>query len=420
MSKKAAVLFFTGVASVGGLALVNGDAMGTFTSRLLELASSTGASEAVAATGAEGAPIPKVPVAEVITREVAPAVEFTGHFDAAKSVELRPRVGGAIDVVSVPEGSLVKAGQVLFQIDPRPFQVALDAAKAQLQQAIVLREHAEIAFQRAKSLAPNGTVSRKTYDDAEALRRQRQAEVEMAKAAVAAAELDLSFTRVAAPIGGRVDRVRVTEGNLVAGGNTAASTLLTTIVSTDPLYVYFDIDEATFLDFVARARPGKGDGATTNLPVEVGLMTDAGFPHAGVLDFISNRVERSTGTIRARAIVKNPDGLLAPGLFARVNLVTADPARTVLIDDQAIGTDQGRRYVLALGAGNKAEYRPIELGPMIDGLRVVASGLKPGEKVIVKGLVRPGMEVDPQAVSMAPEQAAEGDVAAAASQEARR
>ncbi len=420
MSKKAAVLFFTGVASVGGLALVNGDAMGTFTSRLIELASSTGASEAVAATGAEGAPIPKVPVAEVITREVAPAVEFTGHFDAAKSVELRPRVGGAIDVVSVPEGSLVKAGQVLFQIDPRPFQVALDAAKAQLQQAIVLREHAEIAFQRAKSLAPNGTVSRKTYDDAEALRRQRQAEVEMAKAAVAAAELDLSFTRVAAPIGGRVDRVRVTEGNLVAGGNTAASTLLTTIVSTDPLYVYFDIDEATFLDFVARARPGKGDGATTNLPVEVGLMTDAGFPHTGVLDFLSNRVERSTGTIRARAIVKNPVGLLAPGLFARVNLVTAEPARTVLIDDQAIGTDQGRRYVLALGAGNKAEYRPIELGPMIDGLRVVASGLKPGEKVIVKGLVRPGMEVDPQAISMAPEQAAEGDVAAAASQEARR
>ncbi|MGE6784041.1 efflux RND transporter periplasmic adaptor subunit [Ensifer adhaerens] len=420
MSKKAAVLFFAGVASVGGLALVNGDAMGTFTSRLVELASSTGASEAVAATGAEGAPIPKVPVAEVITREVAPAVEFTGHFEAAKSVELRPRVGGAIDVVSVPEGSLVKAGQVLFQIDPRPFQVALDAAKAQLQQAIVLLDHAEIAFQRAKSLAPNGTVSRKTYDDAEALRRQRQAEVEMAKAAVAAAELDLSFTRVTAPIGGRVDRVRVTEGNLVAGGNTAASTLLTTIVSTDPLHVYFDIDEATFLDFVARARPGKGEGAATNLPVEIGLMTDAGFPHAGVLDFLSNRVERSTGTIRARAIVKNPDGLLAPGLFARVNLVTAEPARTVLIDDQAIGTDQGRRYVLALGAGNKAEYRPIELGPMIDGLRVVASGLNPGEKVIVKGLVRPGMEVDPQAISMAPEQAAEGDVAAAASQEARR
>ncbi|WP_077964952.1 efflux RND transporter periplasmic adaptor subunit [Ensifer adhaerens] len=420
MSKKVAVLFLAGVATVGGLALLSGEGTGAFTNRLLELASSSSASEAVAATGAEGAPIPKVPVAEVITREVAPAVEFTGHFEAAKSVELRPRVGGAIDVVSVSEGGLVQPGQVLFQIDPRPFQVALDAAKAQLKQAIVLLDHADIAFQRAKSLAPNGTVSRKTYDDAEAVRRQRQAEVEIAKATVAAAELDLSFTRVAAPIGGRVDRVRVNEGNLVTGGNAGAATLLTTIVSTAPLYVYFDIDEATFLDFVSRARPGKGDGATANLPVQVGLMTDAGFPHAGVLDFISNRVERSTGTIRARAIVQNPDGLLAPGLFARVNLVTAEPACTVLVDDQAIGTDQGRRYVLALGSENKAEYRPVELGPMIDGLRVVATGLKPGEKIIIKGLVRPGMEVDPQTVSMAPGQAAGSDLAATASQEARR
>ncbi|MBD9571470.1 efflux RND transporter periplasmic adaptor subunit [Ensifer sp. ENS08] len=420
MSKKAAALFLAGIATVGGLALADGDGMGTFASRLLGLASSTSASEAVAATGTTGAPMPKVPVAEVITREVAPAVEFTGHFEAAKSVELRPRVGGAIDRVSVPEGALVKPEQVLFQIDPRPFQVALDAAKARLKQAIVLLDHADIAFRRAKSLAPNGTVSRKTYDDAEAVRRQRQAEVEIAKAAVAAAELDLSFTRVAAPIGGRVDRVRVTEGNLVSGGNAGAATLLTTIVSTDPLYVYFDIDEATFLDFGGRARPDKGEGGTEKLPVGIGLMTDAGFPHAGVLDFISNQVERSTGTIRARAIVRNPDGLLAPGLFARVNLVTAQPARTVLIDDQAIGTDQGRRYVLTLSSGNKAEYRPIELGPMIDGLRVVASGLRSGEKIILKGLVRPGMEVDPQMVSMVSGEAAEGDLAAAASQEARR
>ncbi|WP_043621210.1 efflux RND transporter periplasmic adaptor subunit [Ensifer sp. ZNC0028] len=420
MSKKAAALFLAGVAAVGGLALVNDDGAGTFAKRLLALASPTSASEAVAATGTAGAPMPKVPVAEVVTREVAPAVEFTGHFEATKSVELRPRVGGAVDSVSVPEGALVKAGQVLFQIDPRPFQVALDAAKAQLKQAIVLLDHADIAFQRAKTLVPNGTVSRKTYDDAEAVQRQRQAEVEIAKAAVAAAELDLSFTRVAAPIGGRVDRVRVTEGNLVSGGNAGAATLLTTIVSTDPLYVYFDIDEATFLDFSGRARPDKGEGATEKLPVGVGVMTDTGFPHAGVLDFISNQVERSTGTIRARAIVANPDGLLAPGLFARVNLVTAEPARTVLIHDQAIGTDQGRRYVLALGPENKAEYRPIALGPMIDGLRVVSSGLKPGDKIIIKGLVRPGMEVDPQAVSMVSGEAPEGDVAAAASQEARR
>lgn len=416
MRRKAAILLLAGVAiTAGSLASVDSDQAGTYVTRFLELASSASVSEAVAA-GAGGAPTPQVPVAEVVTRAVAPSVEFTGHVEAAKAVDLRPRVGGAIDIVSVPEGDLVRPGQLLFQIDPRPFQVALNAAKAELKQATVLLDHADIAFGRAQSLAPNGTVSRKTYDDAQATRRQRQAQVDIAKAAVAAAELDLSFTRVTAPIGGRVDRVLVTEGNLVAGGYAGASTLLTTIVSTDPVYVYFDIDEATFLDFAARARPDESE----RLPVQVGLMTDIGFPHAGVLDFIGNRVDRGTGTIRARAVVQNPDGRLAPGLFARVNLVTSAPANTVLIDDQAIGTDQGRRYVLALGPENKTEYRPVELGPMIDGLRVVTGGIKPGEKIIIKGLVRPGMQVDPQMVSMDPIKTADGDRALAEAQDARR
>ncbi|PSS64483.1 efflux transporter periplasmic adaptor subunit [Ensifer sp. NM-2] len=420
MSKKAAILFLAGVVVTGGtFAFVYSDEAGAYVSRLLGLASSASAPEAVAA-GAGGMPTPQVPVAEVITREVAPSVEFTGHLEAAKAIDLRPRVGGAIDAVSVPEGGLVRPGQLLFQIDRRPFRVALDAAKAQLAQAAVLLDHADISFGRAESLAPNGTVSRKTYDDAQATRRQRQAQVEIAKAAVAAADLDLSFTRVTAPIGGRVDRVLVTEGNLVAGGNAGAATLLTTIVSTDPVYVYFDIDEATFLDFVARARPDESEKATEKLPVQVGLMTDSGFPHKGVLDFLGNRVDRGTGTIRARAVVQNPDGRLAPGLFARVNLVTAEPASTVLIDDQAIGIDQGRRYVLALGPENKAEYRAVELGPMIDGLRVVSTGLEPGEKIIIKGLVRPGMQVDPQMISMLPGNAVNRDRAAAETQEARR
>ncbi|RVH28346.1 efflux RND transporter periplasmic adaptor subunit [Sinorhizobium meliloti] len=420
MSKKAAILFLAGVAVTGGtFAFVYSDEAETYANRLFGLASSASAPEAVAG-GAGGTPTPRVPVAEVITREVAPSVEFTGHLEAAKAIDLRPRVGGAIDVVSVPEGGLVRKGQLLFQIDPRPFQVALDAAKAQLAQASVLLDHADIGFGRAESLAPNGTVSRKTYDDAQATRRQRQAQVEIAKAAVAAADLDLSFTRVTAPIGGRVDRVLVTEGNLVAGGNAGAATLLTTIVSADPVYVYFDIDEATFLDFVARARPDESENATEKLPVQVGLMTDAGFPHKGVLDFLGNRVDRGTGTIRARAVLQNPDGRLAPGLFARVNLVTAEPTSTVLIDDQAIGIDQGRRYVLALGPENKAEYRAVELGPMIDGLRVVSTGLEPGEKIIIKGLVRPGMQVDPQMISMLPADSGDGDRAAAETQEARR
>ncbi len=417
MSKKAAALLLAGAVIAGGT-FVYRDEVRLYTGRLLALVSSTTMSQAAAQPGQM--PVPQVPVAEVVMRKVARSVEFTGHLEATKVIELRPRVGGAIDAVSVPEGGLVRPGQLLFQIDPRPFQVALDAAKAQLQQAVALLDQAESDFTRVESLAPNGTVSRKTYDDAQTARRQRQAQIEIAKAAVAATELDLSFTRVTAPIGGRVDRVLVSEGNLVAGGNAGAATLLTTIVSTDPLYAYFDIDEATYLEFAVRARAIESGKASGKLLVQVGLMTDAGFPHAGEFDFLGNRVDRSTGTIRARAVVKNPDGRLAPGLFARVNLVTAEPAQTVLIDDQAIGIDQGRRYVLVLGAEDKAEYRPVKLGPMIDGLRVVAAGLNPGEKIIVKGLVRPGMRVAPQMISMLPGQSADGDRSAAEAQEARR
>ncbi|MFU0506357.1 efflux RND transporter periplasmic adaptor subunit [Pseudaminobacter sp. NGMCC 1.201702] len=419
MSNKAATLFLAGAVVAGGtLAMVYRDEVGPYAKSLLTLVSSTVAAEAAAQPAQM--PVPQVPVAEVITRTVAPSAEFTGHLEATRAIELRSRVGGAIDTVSVPEGGFVRPGELLFQIDPRPFQVALDSAKAQLQQARVLLEQAEIDFRRAEQLAPNGTVSRKTFDDARAVHRQRQAQVEIAKAAVAAAELDLSFTRVTAPIAGRVDRILVTEGNLVTGGNAGAATLLTTIVSTDPLYVYFDIDEATYLGFVGNARSPETGKVAGKLPVQVGLMTDAGFPHAGELDFLGNRVDRSTGTIRARAVVRNPDGRLTPGLFARVKLVTAEPAQTVLIDDQAIGIDQGRRYVLALGADNKAEYRPVEIGPIVDGLRVVSAGLNPADKIIIKGLVRPGMQVVPQMISMLPGEAADGDRAAAQAQEARQ
>lgn len=417
MNMKAVALLLTGVVIAGG-ALLHRDKAEPYVSRFFTFLSSAAVPYATAQSGEM--PAPQVPVAEVVTRNVALSVEFTGHFEATKTVELRPRVGGAIDAVSVPEGGLVRPGQLLFQIDPRPFQVALDAASAEFQQAKVLLDQAEINFKRVELLAPKGTVSRKTFDDAQTGRRQHHAQIEIAKAAVAAAELDLSFTRIAAPIGGRVDRVLVTEGNLVAGGNAGTATLLTTIVSTDPLYVYFDIDEATYLEFVKRARAEESGEPVGKLPVLVGLMTDTGFPHAGEFDFLSNSVERSTGTIRARAVVKNPDGRLAPGLFARVKLVTGVPAQTVLIDDQAISIDQGRRYVLVLGAEDMAEYRPVEMGPIIDGLRVVSAGLNPGDKIIVKGLVRPGMRVAPQMISMQPDQSAIGQLSAVETQEVRR
>lgn len=415
MYKKAAAMLLAGVVIAGGTFLYLDEAKLSF-GRVL--ASLTTVSEAVAQSG--DMPAPKVPVAEVVTRTVAPAAQFTGHLEATKIVELRPRVGGAVDKVSVPEGQLVQSGKLLFQLDPRPFQVVLDAALAELQQANILLDQAGVDFKRIETLAPKGTVSRKSFDDAQATRRLRQAQVGSAKAAVEAAELDLSFTQITAPIAGRVDRVLVTEGNLVTGGSGGAATLLTTIVSTNPLYVYFDIDEGTYLDFVSRVRLTEGRSAEGKLPVLIGLMTDKGYPHTGELDFLSNRIDRSTGTIRARALVKNSEGKLAPGLFARVNLITSEPAQTVLINDEAIGIDQGRRYVLALGPENKAEYRTVELGPVIDGLRVVSQGLKAGDKIIIKGLARPGMQVDPQMTPMISDHQGDIDQTATDAQEARR
>ncbi|XUX13601.1 efflux RND transporter periplasmic adaptor subunit (plasmid) [Aminobacter sp. BA135] len=341
-------------------------------------------------------PPPQVPVADVVTRVLAPSSEFTGVIAAARTVELRPRVGGVIETVSVPEGGLVERGQLLFQIDPRPFEVALQSAEAQLRRATVLLEQAKVDLERSQRLAPKGAISEKALDDDVSRKREREAQVEEAKAVVAAARLDLSYTRVTAPISGRVDRVLVTEGNLVAG-SPGTATLLTTIVSVDPAQVYFDIDEATYLGF----RP-EGAAVASPAPVAVGLTGEDGFPHAGALDFLGNSVDRSTGTIRARAVLANPDGRLTPGLFARVRLATSAARETVLIDDQAVGTDQGRRYVLVLAAGDMVEYRPVELGAMAEGLRVVEHGLSGGETIIIKGLVRPGMQVTPNRIAMAP------------------
>jgi len=360
---------------------------------------------------------PRVPVAEVIERAITPSSDFTGFLAAPETVELRSRVGGAIHAVSVPEGGLVRKGQRLFQIDPRPFQVALDTAAAQLRQAEVLATQAQADFDRARRLVSTGAVSRKTYDDAVSARSARQAQVQVAKAAVAAARLDLSYAHITAPISGRVDRVLVTEGNLVSGGAAGAATLLTTIVSIDPIHAYFDIDEATYLNAVRQARPDAG-GGESSLPVDLGLTTDKGFPYRGVLDFVGNRIDRSTGTIRARAVVPNPDGQLAPGLFARARLATGAERLAILVDDQAVGTDQGKNYVLLVDKDNLAQYRAVELGRMADGLRIIDAGLQAGDKIVIKGLVRPGMRVTPDLVPMQPAAVATAGADSAAAAEA--
>ena len=340
-------------------------------------------------------PIPHVPVAEVITQELNPTAEYTGYLSAPQSVEIKSRVGGVINSVSVPEGSYVRKGQVLFKIDPAPFQVALKTAQARLKAAEVQYSQAVLDFNRANKLVESGAVSNKVYDDALATKNNRQAQVQEAQAAVSAAKLDLSYTNITAPISGRIDRVLVTSGNLIAGGNTGNATALTTIVSVNPLYVYFDLDEKTFLNLKGQNKSGQ-----FNLPIEMGLANTETYPYTGKLNFVSTQIDQRTGTLRVRASITNDSGELAPGMFARVKLTTGNKQSTILIDDQAVGTDQGNNFVLVLGSNNTVEFRPVTLGSVVDGLRIISSGLQTGDKVIIKGLVRPGMQVKPNIVQM--------------------
>lgn len=334
---------------------------------------------------------PSLPVAQVVTRTVTPFKEFTGSFEAVRTTELRPRVAGYVSGVQVPEGRIVRAGQLLFSIDARPYQATLDAAVARQREAQAAAGLAATELARAQTLFDRGVQARETLDQASAALKQRQAQVAAMAAAVSAARLDLNFTQVRAPIAGRVGQVLITQGNYVAAGTTP----LTTIVSTNPLYVYFDVDEATYLDVLAASRQSGRPPV-----VEVALATDADYSRRGTVDFVANAVQRGTGTIRVRAIVPDPSGQLTPGLFARVRLITDAPAPAVLVGDQSISTDQGRRYVLVVDAENVTQYRPVELGRMSEGLRIVEQGLQPGERIVVKGLARPGMTIRPQPVSI--------------------
>ena len=348
------------------------------------------------------APLPQVTVAQAISRKVTEFDEFTGRFEAVQRVELRPRVSGYISSVNFTEGSEVTEGDALFVIDPRPYVAERDRARAQLAQARSQLELARSERDRATSLLAQHAISREEFDTRTAGNEQAQANVEAAQAALAAAELNVTFTRVTAPISGRISRALVTRGNFVTSGQTA----LTTLVSVDPIYVSFDGDEQAYLKYTKLAREGTHDGSRdARNPVVVGLADESGYPHRGVMVFVDNALDPTTGTIRVRALLDNHDRAFTPGLFARVRMLGNGEHEAVLINDSAIGTDQTVRYVLVVGAGNKVEYRPVQLGPVIDGLRVVQSGLAPGETIVVNGLqrVRPGAQVQAQRVAMGAE-----------------
>ncbi|WP_374557061.1 efflux RND transporter periplasmic adaptor subunit [Thermomonas sp.] len=355
------------------------------------------------ASPAASPPPPEVSVAGVLSRTVGQWDEFTGRVAAVESVELRPRVSGYVQRVAYAEGQEVRKGDLLFVIDPRPYQAALDRAQAELARARAEARLAQAQDARAQSLIDAKAISREEFEQRKANSAGADAAVRAAEAAVAAARLDLQFTQVRSPIAGRAGRALVTEGNLAQ----ADATLLTTVVSQDPVFVYFETDEQTWLRYAALAR--NGERSDTGNPVRVGLANEAGYPHAGSVDFIDNQVDPRTGTLRARAVLRNPDRLFTPGLFARVQLQGGGERQALLVDDKAVLTDQDRKYVYVLGKGNTAQRKDVVLGRSVDGLRVVTSGLSAGDNVIVQGVQKvffPGMPVAPKQVAMQPPAAA--------------
>lgn len=345
---------------------------------------------AVAQTPAAAAPAPMVQVIEAAGRSLPETATYSGRLTAIEHVDLRARVGGYVKAARFREGSLVKRGTVLFEIDDRPLAAALARAKAQLSQAQARRILAERTATRARTLRSDDVISQAELDTASADEADSAAAVEAARAWVRTASIDLADTRVRAPIDGRVGEALVTTGNLVSGG-TAGATLLTTLVSVDPLHVELDIDEPTFRRLRA---------ARTVTPSVVVTIGDDHDGRPATLDFVANRVDPATGTARIRAILSNTDGQLTPGLFARVRIDTGAPRPVVLIRDEAIGTSAQGRYVLVVTSAGLVEARPVELGASVDGLRVIRSGLSAGARVLLKGMARPGMTVTPKVVPM--------------------
>ncbi|MBD8271623.1 efflux RND transporter periplasmic adaptor subunit [Pseudomonas fluorescens] len=340
-------------------------------------------------------PAAKVSVAKVLEQPVNEWDEFTGRLEAPETVEIRPRVSGQIDQVAFTEGALVKKGDLLFQIDPRPFQAEVRRLEALVAQGRANATRSENEAQRGERLRTSNAISAELADSRTSASQEARAAVGAVQAQLDLAKLNLSFTRVTSPISGRVSRAEITAGNLV----TADTTALTSVVSTDKVYAYFDADERVFLKYTQLARQGQR-GVTT--PVYLGLSNEDGNPHLGQMNFVDNQVNPKTGTIRGRAVFDNSDGTYTPGLYARLKLVGSGTYSAVLINDEAVGTDLGKKFVLVMD-GDNTVYRSVELGPKIEGLRIVRSGLNKDDTIIVKGLqrVRPGSPVTPEVIPMA-------------------
>jgi len=369
----------------------------------IALATLAGLNTGCSSSAQPKAPAPaEVSVAEVICRQIGDSDQFTGRLEAVNAVEVRPRVSGYLQSVHFKEGAIVRQGDVLFQIDPRPFQAEVDRLKGDLSQAKAQRSRAQSDFERAERLHNNDGMSAEEYDRRAAVRNEAEARIASTEAALRGAELNLEFTRVTAPITGRVGRAEITEGNLVESG-TAQVKPLTTLVSLDPIYVYFDVDEQTYLKYARLTQSHGTSSHDLRSAAWLGLADEDAFPHIGQVSFVDNQVSSSTGTIRLRATFANKNLALTPGLFARIRLQGGGTQSGCLAKDEAVVTDLNQKYVLVLGKNNTLAYRPVKLGPMTDGLRVVRDGLRQGDVIVVSGLqrVRPGATVTSKMVSMA-------------------
>jgi RND family efflux transporter MFP subunit len=332
-----------------------------------------------------------------MNREVVEWEEYTGRLEALESVEVRARVNGYLQSIHFKNGTTVKQGDLLFVIDPRPYQAELERAKAEVALANVRLERTGKDLARAQMLVRSRAVSEEEVDTRVSDQRQAQETVQAARATVNAAQLNVEFTQVRAPLSGRISRNLVSVGNLINGGTTQ-STLLTTIVSLDPIYCYFEADERSYLKGIRQLRNGdRTNSRASKQPVYVALADEENFPHQGSIDFLDNRLDQNTGTITARAVLPNPDLLLVPGLFARVRIPAGDKYKALMLPPEAVGSDLSQQFVFVVDAQNLVQYRKVTPGPIIDGWRVIRDGIQPDDWVIVKGVQRAktGAKVDP-------------------------
>ncbi|MDB6175119.1 MAG: mexE [Chthoniobacteraceae bacterium] len=361
-------------------------------------------------------PPPKVTVAPVVEKEIIEWNEYIGRTDAVESVEIRARVSGYLTSVDFKPGSLVKKGDLLFTIDARPYKADLARAEGQLEQARARQKLAEADFERVKELRNRNVVAANEFDNKSSALLHGKGGTVVAEAELETARLNVEFCFIRSPIDGRVSRENVSVGNLVQP-NTAQGGILTTVVAVDPLYAYIDVDESAILNYIKLSKEGRLKTAReSRVALFMGLQNEEGFPHEGYVDFVDNRITPGTGTMRVRGQWKNWDALLTPGFFVHVRVAASPKYPALLVPDYAIGVDQGERFVLVVGADKKVRYRTVKLGTLADGMRVVYEGLKPGELIVVNGLMRaqPGSEVD--AEMAAPAQ----PIAAAANNPARK